>query len=82
MENSFQEPIFTELNYRPKGGKSSLIKASEVELVGKIKISVEDDEADGVKILLRKDELDNIKEIKFMCSCGITKSIILDYSEQ
>jgi hypothetical protein len=48
--------------------------------MAKAKISCEDD-LDGVRVLLKKDANDNLKEIKFVCSCGQSKSIILDYSE-
>ena len=38
-------------------------------------------EQEGVRVLLKKDSNDSIKELKFVCSCGQTKTIILDYSE-
>jgi len=81
MKDNFEEPVYREIN--SYGGKQSLnfIKASEAEVIGKSKITVEEDSHEGVKVILKKDANDAIKEIKFVCSCGQTKSIILDYSE-
>jgi len=63
-----------------KSGKN-VIKSEELHLEGKTKISFEEDDIDGIKIVLNKDENNNVREIKFICSCGQTKSIILDYGE-
>ncbi|MGQ9642757.1 MAG: hypothetical protein ACUVT3_02740 [Ignavibacterium sp.] len=63
-----------------KSGKN-VIKSEELKLEGKTKISFEEDDIDGIKIVLNKDENNNVREIKFICSCGQTKSIILDYGE-
>lgn len=81
MKDNFEEPVYREVN--ADGGKQALnfIKSSDAEVVGKSKISVEEDSHDGVKVILKKDANDSIKEIKFVCSCGQTKSIILDYTE-
>ncbi len=49
--------------------------------MGKTKISFEEDENEKVKIILKKDADDTVKELKFVCSCGETKSIILDYEQ-
>jgi hypothetical protein len=61
-----------------KNGRN-VIKSEELQLEGKTKISFEEDDIDGIKIVLNKDENNNVREIKFICSCGQTKSIILDY---
>ena len=80
MKPDFIETIFNEY-YDKKSSKSKIIKAKEVQISGKTKVSVEEESFDGVKIILKKDDMDNLKEIKFICSCGQTKSIMLDYSE-
>lgn len=81
MEKQFSDPLFREFNYSPQRGQGNIIRASQVEVIGKTKIAVEEDSLNGVKIILKKDADDSIKEIKFICSCGQTKSIILDYGE-
>ncbi|PJA96766.1 MAG: hypothetical protein CO129_04830 [Ignavibacteriales bacterium CG_4_9_14_3_um_filter_34_10] len=78
---NFEEPIYREINPESNKNSGNVIKQSEVEIVGKTKISVEEESLGGVKFVIKKDENDNIKEIKFICSCGQTKSLILDYSE-
>ncbi len=80
MKESFDEPLFREFLITP-GQKGNFIKATKAELVGKTKVSIEEESHDGVRVILKKDANDSIKEIKFVCSCGQTKSIILDYSE-
>ncbi|MFZ1290303.1 MAG: hypothetical protein WAR79_09435, partial [Melioribacteraceae bacterium] len=60
----------------------NLITSEDVEIIGTSKISIEEESHEGIKIILNKDENDNIKEIKFVCSCGETKSVLLDYSEE
>lgn len=80
MKEDFEEEVYREIG--SLGEKSlSFIKASKAEVIGKSKITVEEDSHEGVKVILKKDANDSIKEIKFVCSCGQTKSIILDYSE-
>ena len=81
MKNEFKEPLFREFNYAMDENSGNFIKGSEAEVIGKTKISVEEESHEGVKIILKKDGNDSIKEIKFVCSCGQTKSVILDYSE-
>ncbi len=81
MKNNFKEPLFREYNYDLNESSSNFIKSTDAELVGKTKISVEEESHEGVKIILKKDANDSIKEIKFVCSCGQTKSVILDYSD-
>lgn len=81
MKSVFEEPLFSEFDFAQNSFKGHLIKKSNAEFVGKTKVSVEEENHEGVKIILKKDANDSIKEIKFVCSCGQTKSIILDYSE-
>ena len=80
MNESFEEPLFREIT--PGNVKSgNVIKASEAVVSGITKITIEEENEDGIKVVLKKDENDSVKEIKFICSCGHTKSIILDYTE-
>ena len=81
MKDSFKEPLFREFSFSDDKTNKSFIKASEATIVGKTRISIEEESHDGVKVILKKDANDIIKEIKFVCSCGQTKSIVLDYSE-
>jgi hypothetical protein len=81
MGNHFEDALFKDIFAKNKAATGNLIKAEAVEIKGLSKISFEEDEADGIRIFLKKDAHDNLKEIKFVCSCGQTKSIILDYSE-
>ncbi|QQS35470.1 MAG: hypothetical protein IPM56_14635 [Ignavibacteriales bacterium] len=80
MGNDFEQNLYKEFAGKLSSGEN-VIKASQLELNGKTKIDVEQDSHGGVKIILKKDEHDAIKEIKFVCSCGETKSIVLDYTE-
>jgi hypothetical protein len=80
MQEDFSEPVYEEISYI-SSSKSNVLKSSEVEITGNTKLSIDEDSHDGVSIFLKKDINDNIHEIKFICSCGKTKSIILDYSE-
>ncbi|MCF8240199.1 MAG: hypothetical protein K9J16_02355 [Melioribacteraceae bacterium] len=82
MEENFEEILYTEISPRDISGSGNVIKSENVNLTGKSKISIEQNSEDGVKIVLKKDDEENIKEIKFICSCGETKSILLDYSDQ
>jgi hypothetical protein len=81
MKNNFEEPLFREFTFPVNNKSSKFIKASMAEMIGKTKVTIEEGSHDGVKVILKKDSNDSIKEIKFVCSCGQTKSIILDYSE-
>jgi hypothetical protein len=76
-----EEALFNSITSKNNKRKSKLIKAEDVQLTGSSKIHFEEDHAEGIKIVLTKDADNNIKEIKFICSCGQTKSIALDYSE-
>lgn len=81
MDNNFEDALFKDVFSKNKPTTGNLIKADAIEIKGLSKISFEDGDSDGIRILLKKDQHDNLKEIKFVCSCGQTKSIILDYSE-
>ena len=79
MEDTFEEQLFREIECTNK--KHRIIKSDEAEIVGKTKISFEENDNEKVKIILKKDADDTIKELKFVCSCGETKAIILDYEQ-
>jgi hypothetical protein len=81
MPNRFEDTLFKDIFSKNKSCTGNLIKSEDIEIKGLAKVTVEDDEIDGVRVILKKDANDSIKEIKFVCSCGQTKSIILDYSE-
>jgi hypothetical protein len=81
MADSFEDTLFKDIFLKNKSCTGNLFKHSEVDITGQTKVSVEDDELDGIRIILKKDSNDSIKEIKFVCSCGQSKSIILDYSD-
>lgn len=82
MEDEFQETTFREISYRDVDADGNVIKSDKAKIIGMAKITVEEDSHGGVKLILKKDANDNIKEIKFVCSCGETKSVILDYNEE
>ncbi len=79
--DSFENYVFTEIDLQGMNSKN-IIKSKDVNILGKAVISIEEEGHEGVKIILKKDDKENIKEIKFVCSCGETKSVILDYSEE
>lgn len=81
MKEQFEEYVFRELSVNSSKKTGNLIKCSDANIKGNIKVVVEEDSEEGVKIVLKKDAQDNIKEIKFVCTCGQSKSIILDYNE-
>ncbi|MCL4551432.1 MAG: hypothetical protein M1495_23025 [Bacteroidetes bacterium] len=81
MTSNYEDALFRDARVKNTSKTGNLLKANEYEVVGSSKISLEDNDFDDVKILLKKDANDNLKEIKFMCSCGQTKSILLDYGE-
>ncbi len=81
MNNLIEEAVFNSVSCKTDKYKSGLIKEEDVQVTGSSKICFEEDHAEGIKIILTKDADNNIKEIKFICSCGQTKSIALDYSE-
>jgi len=80
--DKFNEEIFREISYNGVSGKGNVINSEEVEVIGTSKITIEEECHEGVRIVLNKDANDNIKEIKFVCSCGETKSVLLDYNEE
>jgi len=82
MEEEFKETVFREISYRDVDANGNVIKGDKAKIIGLAKISIEEDSHGGVKLILKKDANDNIKEIKFVCSCGETKSVILDYTEE
>ena len=79
-DKEFENMSFREISHREVPRSGNVIKSKDVKIDGFAKISIEEDSSDGVKIVLKKDEHDNIKEIKFVCSCGETKSLTLDYA--
>lgn len=81
MDN-FNEEVYREISLPSTSKNGNIIPAEEVEVIGTSKISIEEESHEGVRIVLNKDSEDNIKEIKFVCSCGETKSVILDYNEE
>ncbi len=82
MSNEFEEPVFREIDKASNLKSGNVIKSEKVTVSGKTKITVEEESHEGVKFILKRDAKDEIKEIKFICSCGQTKSLILDYSEE
>lgn len=80
--NNFNEEIFREISFTGSSLKGNVISAEEVKVIGTSKITIEEESHEGIKIVLNKDAEDNIKEIKFVCSCGETKSVYLDYNEE
>ena len=81
MKNSFEEPVFREVKSDPANSSGNYIRKEMARFVGKTKITIEEESHQGVKVILKKDEDESIKEIKFVCSCGQTKSILLNYTE-
>ncbi len=79
--DTFDDAIYKEISCESSSLTGNVISAEKLKVIGSTKISVEEEMHEGVKIILSKDENDNIKEIKFVCSCGETKSVILDYNE-
>jgi len=81
MKKQFEDYVFRDINFQGEMKSKNIIKANSVNILGKSVINVEEESHGGIKIILKKDENENIKEIKFVCSCGETKSVILDYTE-
>jgi len=79
---NFNEEIYREISFNNKKIDGTVISSDQVEIIGTSKITIEEESHDGVRIVLNKDSEDNIKEIKFVCSCGETKSVLLDYNEE
>lgn len=81
MNTLIEDSIFNSIDPTSRKTKSNVIKAEDVQISGCQKINFEEEDSDGVKVLVTKDKDDNIREIKFICSCGQTKSLKLDYAE-
>ncbi|MBI9073626.1 MAG: hypothetical protein JEY94_18660 [Melioribacteraceae bacterium] len=81
-DEEFKDYVFKEISYRNIEGEGNLIKAGNATIIGEAKVIIEEDSHEGVKVVLKKDQHDNIKEIKFICTCGETKSVLLDYSDE
>ncbi|NWF90396.1 MAG: hypothetical protein HXY50_13160 [Ignavibacteriaceae bacterium] len=81
MSNSFQDSFFNLVTTSSKTRNSNVIKSHNVVMQGVSQISFEEDTSEGIKVVLHKDGDGNLKEIRFICSCGQTKSLVLDYSE-
>lgn len=82
MADSFEEFLYREMDGSSSKKSRNIIKAEKTKIIGNSKVDVEEDLHDGVKIIIVKDSNSNIKEIKFVCSCGQTKSVVLDYNEE
>jgi hypothetical protein len=80
--NTFNEEIFREITCNPSSLNGNVINSDDIKVIGTSKIAIEEDSHEGVKIVLNKDSQDNIKEIKFVCSCGETKTVLLDYNDE
>lgn len=79
---NFNEEIYREITSSNKKIDGTVISSEQVEVIGTSKITIEEESHEGVRIVLNKDSEDNIKEIKFVCSCGETKSVLLDYNDE
>jgi hypothetical protein len=77
MNRNFEDMIYEE--YKSPSRNKAVIKSEDAHVSGKIKFSIEADDQKGVKVIIKKDSEDSIKELKFLCKCGESKSIILDY---
>jgi len=81
MEDNFLENSYREVMTEGKLITGNIVKKEDVDFMGSTRVEFHEDMDDGVKILFKKDENDQVKEIKFVCSCGETKSVIMDYNE-
>ncbi len=82
MTNHFEDALVKDIYSKNSLKSGNLIKSSDIQFNGFAKITLENEDHDDVKIYLKKDANDAVKEIKFVCTCGQTKSIVLDYSEE
>ncbi len=80
--NTFENYTYNEISYRDTDIVGNIIRAEKVSLAGTALIEVEEEGVEGVRIILKKDQNSNVREIKFVCSCGQTKTIALDYAEE
>jgi hypothetical protein len=81
MKNIFETPVFRKAFINAKSSSGKVIKKTTSELRGTTRIVIEEDDTDMIKLMVIKDETESVKEIKFTCSCGCSKSILLDYTE-
>lgn len=81
MSELFSENTYKEVLNANKLTSGNVIKKNNINCIGNTKIEFHDEQEDGVQVLLKKDENEQVKEIKFVCSCGETKTISLDYNE-
>ena len=81
MKERFSEMIFREFDFNGNKTSYNVIKSSNTDLKGKCKITTDEESHNGIKIILKKDENDNVQEIKFVCSCGEAKTVQLNYTE-
>lgn len=81
MSDTFTESTYREVLNKNSANSGNVIKSEYLTSNGKTKVEFHDEHDDSVKILLKKDENDQVQEIKFVCSCGETKSIALDYND-
>lgn len=81
MSELFVENTYREVINPNKSNSGNLIKKDNVQYIGGTKIESHDEHDDSVRVLIKKDEHEQVQEIKFVCSCGETKSIKLDYHE-
>lgn len=81
MSKQFTEEIYRSVSGNENARHGKILKKNQYHLNGRTKIEMIEESHDGVKIILNKDENDTIKEIKFICSCGESKSLYLDYSD-
>ncbi len=80
-EKEFKETVYREFTSENVSRNKNIIKGTNAKIDGLKKVSVEGESLHDVKVVIEKDENDMIKEIKFYCSCGQTKSVVLDYSD-
>jgi len=77
MNHNFEDITYEE--YQSPLRNKAVIKSEDAHVSGKTKFSIEADDQKGVKVIIKRDAEDNIKELKFLCRCGESKSVILDY---
>lgn len=81
MKEKFSEMIFREFDHNETKINRNIIKSGNTNIKGKCKITTEEESHNGIKIILKKDENENVQEIKFVCTCGEAKTVKLNYSE-
>jgi len=81
MSDTFTENSYREVINSNSAISGNVVKKDNLTTNGQTKVEFHEEHDDSVKILLKKDENDQVQEIKFVCSCGETKSITLDYND-